>query len=229
MPVLLAHTFCQLYIIISYVFNHCDLQKTIPKYYHFVNVTSRGNNFLHKCYSNIMNAYAAVSKPLFGNSDLLAILLQPTYIKRLKAVPVTARTGKMWTDDAITELQGCLEATNMTNFRESTDNILWVCRQECCTSTCIPFQTNPVYPHQNDEEKVLSWAYSEHGDRAAACVQNSLHRTPVSCTPPRTIMLLLSRRIPWPSLVTCYRELVHGHFQWRWQQSHTQRRQPLGL
>lgn len=148
-----AHTFCQLYIIISYVFNHCDLQKTIPKYYHFVNVTSRGNNFLHKCYSNIMNAYAAVSKPHFGNSDLRAILLQPTYIKRLKAVPVTARTGKMWTDDAITELQGCLEATNMTNFRESTDNILWVCRQSVVPPPASPSRLIPYIPTRMMKKK----------------------------------------------------------------------------
>lgn len=29
----------------------------------------------------------------------------------------------MWTDDALAELQGCLDATDMSIFKEATDNI----------------------------------------------------------------------------------------------------------
>lgn len=55
---------------------------------------------------NIGNAYTAVSKLHFGKCYHLAILLQPTYTKRLKADPVTVRTVKMWTDNAMADLFG---------------------------------------------------------------------------------------------------------------------------
>ncbi|XP_068569872.1 uncharacterized protein [Cebidichthys violaceus] len=70
-------------------FNHCNLKKTMPKLHQFVNFPTRGNNTLDHCYSNIKKAYTAVPKPHFGRSDHLAILLQPTYIARLRASPVT--------------------------------------------------------------------------------------------------------------------------------------------
>lgn len=134
-------------------FNHCNLRKNIPKLHQFVNFPTRGNNILDKCYSNIRNAYTAVSKPHFGKCDHLAILLQPTYIKRFKADPVTVRTVKMWTDDALAELQGCLEATDMSIFKEAADNIHEYADTvssyiDWCTSICIPSRTICVYPNQ---------------------------------------------------------------------------------
>jgi len=134
-------------------FNHCDLRKTIPRFYQFVNFPTRGNSTLDKCYSNIKRAYTAVSKPHFGKCDHLAILLQPIYIRRLKADPDTVRTVNMWTDNALMELQGCLEATDMNIFKEATDNIhdytdTVSSNIDWCTSICIPSRTIRVLPNQ---------------------------------------------------------------------------------
>lgn len=134
-------------------FNHCDLRKTIPKFYQFVNFPTRGNRTLDKCYSNIKGAYTAVSKPHFGKCDHLAILLQPIYIKRLKVDSDSVRTVNMWTDSALEELRGCLEATDMNIFREASDNIHEYTDTvssyiEWCTSICIPSRTIRVLPNQ---------------------------------------------------------------------------------
>jgi len=120
-------------------FNHCDLRKTIPRFYQFVNFPTRGNSTLDKCYSNIKRAYTAVSKPHFGKCDHLAIH--------------TVRTVNMWTDNALMELQGCLEATDMNIFKEATDNIHEYTDTvssyiDWCTSICIPSRTIRVLPNQ---------------------------------------------------------------------------------
>ena len=59
----------------------------------------------------------------------------------------------MWTDSAVAELQGCLEATDMDVFKEATDNIHDYTETvsgyiEWCTSICIPTRTTRVFPNQ---------------------------------------------------------------------------------
>lgn len=124
-------------------FNHCNLRKSIPKLHQFVHFPTRGNNILDQCYSNTGKAYAAFPKPHFGKSDHLAIPIQPTYITRLKANSVTVRTVKMWTDSALADLQGCLEATDMAIFKEASENIHEYTDTvssyiDWCTSICVP-------------------------------------------------------------------------------------------
>lgn len=104
-------------------FNHCNLKKNMPKLYQFVTFPTRENKILDHCYSNIKNAFIAEPKPHFGKSDHLAIRLKPTYIKRLKAQPVTIKTVNTWTASAQAGLQGCLEATDWNIFKEATDDI----------------------------------------------------------------------------------------------------------
>lgn len=135
------------------VFNHCNLRKSILKLHQFVNFPTRGNNILDQCYSNIGKAYTAVPKPHFGKSDHLAILLQPTYITRLKANSVTVKTMKMWTDSALADLQGCLEATDMAIFKEASENIHEYTDTvssyiDWCTSIYVPSHTFRVFPNQ---------------------------------------------------------------------------------
>lgn len=49
-----------------------------------------------------------------------------SYKKRLKAEPVTIRSVKMWSDSAMTELQGNVEATNFKSFwKIQTTNRKW--------------------------------------------------------------------------------------------------------
>ena len=59
----------------------------------------------------------------------------------------------MWTNSALTELQSCLEATDMNVFKKATVNIHNYtenvsCYVEWCTSICIPFRTFRVFPNQ---------------------------------------------------------------------------------
>lgn len=100
---------------------------------------------MDKCYSKIRSGYTAVSKPHFGKCDNLAIQLHPTYTRKLKANPDTVRTVKMWTDNTLAELQGCLEATDMNMFNAATDDIheytnTFSSYIDWCTSVCIPYR-----------------------------------------------------------------------------------------
>lgn len=61
-------------------FNHCNLRKSLPKFYQFVTFPTRGNNILDHCYSNIKNAYTVEPKPYFGKTDHIAILLKAIII-----------------------------------------------------------------------------------------------------------------------------------------------------
>lgn len=59
----------------------------------------------------------------------------------------------MWTDSAVAELQGCLEATDMNVFKETTNNIHEYTETvsgyvEWCTSICSPTRTICVFPNQ---------------------------------------------------------------------------------
>lgn len=134
-------------------FNHCNLRRTMPKLYQFVTFPTRGNNTLDRCYNNIRKAYSAEPEPHLGKSDHLAILLKPAYIKRLKSKPVTVKTVNTWTDSALADLQGCLEATDMNIFKLATDNIheytdtvrdyvRW------CTSNHVPSREVRVFPNE---------------------------------------------------------------------------------
>lgn len=113
----------------------------------------QGRQLLGQMLQYITNAYIAVAKSHFRKCEHLAILLQPTYTKRLKANPVTVRTVKMWTEDALAELQGCLEATDMNIFKPATDNI-YDCTDtvssyiDWCTSVCIPTRSLRLFPNQ---------------------------------------------------------------------------------
>ena len=73
-------------------FNHCNLKSVLPKYVQSITFPTRGKNMFDKCYSNLTKAFTAVPEPNFGKSDHIAILLQPTYSKKLKAEPVTVMT-----------------------------------------------------------------------------------------------------------------------------------------
>ncbi len=140
-------------IIITGDFNHCNLQKSKPKFHQFLNFPTGGNIIFYKCYSNIGGAYTAVSMPHLGKCDHFAILLQPTCIRKLKADPDTVRTVKMWTDNALAELQGCLEATDMNIFKEATDYIHEYTDTvssyfDWCNYICISSRTIQVFPNQ---------------------------------------------------------------------------------
>ncbi len=88
-------------IIITGDFNHYDLQKSYPKFHQFVNFPTRGKFWINVTVT-LEVLITAVSKTHLGKSDHLAILLHPTYIRKLKAD--TVRTVKIWTDNALAEL-----------------------------------------------------------------------------------------------------------------------------
>ncbi|XDV41036.1 hypothetical protein PO909_009977 [Leuciscus waleckii] len=133
-------------------FNHCNLRKSIPKLYQFVTFPTRGKNILDQCYSNIKNAYTAEPEPHFGKADHLAILLKPTYIRRLSD-PVTKKVVNIWTESALMNLQGCLEATDMNVFKDASEDIHDYTETvsyyiNWCTSICVPSRTVRIFPNQ---------------------------------------------------------------------------------
>ena len=78
-------------------------------------------NTLDHCYSNYHDAYKALPRPLFSNSDHDAILFLPSYRQKLKKdVPVT-RTIQRWSDQS-EATQDCYDHADWNMFRSASEN-----------------------------------------------------------------------------------------------------------
>ena len=66
-------------VIVAGDFNETDLRTVLPKFYQHVQFPSRWRNILKHVYTNIPDSYKALQRPYFGQSDLISLLLSPTY------------------------------------------------------------------------------------------------------------------------------------------------------
>ncbi|KAK7888822.1 hypothetical protein WMY93_024382 [Mugilogobius chulae] len=98
-------------------FNHCNLKGALPKYYHYVDFPTREENILDQVYSNVKNAYKAVPRPHFGQSDHVTVFLYPAYRQLLKRAPPTNKIIKVWSDESLQTLQDCFERTEWGVFK----------------------------------------------------------------------------------------------------------------
>lgn len=65
-------------------FNHCDLRNVLLMYHQNVCILTRENNIFDQVYSNVENAYKAVPRSHFGQSDPISVFLYPAYRQLLQ-------------------------------------------------------------------------------------------------------------------------------------------------
>lgn len=76
--------------IIAGDFNQANIKSVLPKFYQYVECSTRGVNTLDHVYTNIKYAYRAIQLPHLGQSDHLSLLLTPAYTPlRRRSIPMT--------------------------------------------------------------------------------------------------------------------------------------------
>ena len=132
-------------------FNHCELEHTLPHYYQYVNIPTRKDKILDKCYGNIEKAYKAHGKAGLGHSDHNLIHLLPEYRQKLKRHKPIIKTTKKWTNDNIETLRGCFECTDWDVFfgnntideaTEAVSNYI-----KFCENLVLPEVRHKIYPN----------------------------------------------------------------------------------
>ena len=71
---------------------------------------------LNHLYSTHRDAYKALPRPTFGNSDHNSILLIPDYKQKLKKGSPVTSVNKKWSDEVDTKLQDSLASTDRNMF-----------------------------------------------------------------------------------------------------------------
>lgn len=117
-------------------FNHVDLRSVLPKFYQHVTCATRGHSVLDKVYSNIKEAYKVSPIPHLGQSDHLSLFLTPAYRPLIQRTMPEVRSIQIWSEDAVPQLQDCLQTTDWDIFAEEdltdyTSTVLF------CIKTCM--------------------------------------------------------------------------------------------
>lgn len=81
-------------------------------FHQYVNSPTRKDKTIDLCYGNIRGAYRALIKAPLGNSDHNAVVLLPTYVRKLKREPTVTKEVKVWSTEAVEQLKGCFECTD---------------------------------------------------------------------------------------------------------------------
>ncbi|KAK3528504.1 hypothetical protein QTP70_000580 [Hemibagrus guttatus] len=111
-------------IIVAVDFNHSNLRSVLPKFHQHVSCTTRGDNTLDHVYTNIAEAYRAISLPHLGQSDHLSLFMLPKYtplIKRVnpsvKMVKATSgtQTDIIYTSSVLDHFNMCID--NLTTVK----------------------------------------------------------------------------------------------------------------
>ncbi|RXN30279.1 dynein heavy chain [Labeo rohita] len=134
-------------------FNNANLRKVLPKLYQHIQFNTRGERLLDHCYTSFRNAYKALPRAPFGQSDHRSILLLPVYRQKLKQEAPTLRTVHCWSDQSESMLQDCFNHTDWEMFRTAADNINEYTESVCgfikkCVDDVVPSKTVKVYPNQ---------------------------------------------------------------------------------
>ena len=130
-------------------FSKANFREVAPKYFQH-----HSAHTLDHCYSPICEAYKALTRPPFGKSDHLSILLLPTYRQKLKRVPPTIREVHHWSDQSDSTLQDSFDNTDWemfckasnNNTDEYADSVTGFIKK--CIEDVVPTKTVRVYPNQ---------------------------------------------------------------------------------
>lgn len=115
--------------------------------------TTRRNKTLDLLHANIKNAYSFTALPPLERSDHNLVMLSPLYKPVVQQHPVTVRTVRKWSLEAMETLCGALEATDWdalyVSHGEDIDG-LTDCVSECtgfCIDNTIPTKKVCCYPN----------------------------------------------------------------------------------
>ncbi|XP_055863995.1 uncharacterized protein LOC106080210 isoform X1 [Biomphalaria glabrata] len=133
-------------------FNKCTLKVDLPTFYQHISCPTRENRTLDLCYCNIKGAFTSREKPPLGSSDHKTIQLLPTYRTKLKEGKIIQKNVQEWTQDNILKLQGCLDCTDWSLFKETTSNLEeWVDAVtnyiKFCENMCVSTKSIKIYPN----------------------------------------------------------------------------------
>lgn len=93
-------------------FNRCDVTTLLPNLEQYVSSPTRLDKTLGLCFGNIPGAYISKPRPPLGRSDYNVILLLPKYRQKLKTDSIQTKHVKVWNNDTIETLRGCMEITD---------------------------------------------------------------------------------------------------------------------
>ena len=93
-------------------FNHCPLEDALPNYVQCVQMPTRGDRVLDRCYCSVKESYKAIIRSPIGNSDHSTIHLMSKYKTKLKSDKVIKKKVKVWNVEATEMLQTCFELTD---------------------------------------------------------------------------------------------------------------------
>ncbi|PIK33172.1 hypothetical protein BSL78_30013 [Apostichopus japonicus] len=146
----IAHPYA--FIVIDGDFNHTNLKKTGVHYYQHVNCPTREEATLDLCYSNVKDAYNAVSISPLGESDHNLVILYPRYrpiVLRQKPAVITVQ---QWSQESLDQLQSTLDTTDWDMFIRSSSDIDELTDAitgyvNFCVDCSVPTKQVKVYPN----------------------------------------------------------------------------------
>ncbi|PIK53399.1 Anaphase-promoting complex subunit 7 [Apostichopus japonicus] len=146
----IAHPYA--FIVIDGDFNHTNLKKTGVHYYQHVNCPTREEATLDLCYSNVKDAYNAVSILPLGESDHNLVILYPRYrpiVLRQKPAVITVQ---QWSQESLDQLQSTLDTTDWDMFIRSSSDIDELTDAitgyvNFCVDCSVPTKQVKVYPN----------------------------------------------------------------------------------
>ncbi|XP_042078701.1 uncharacterized protein LOC121814866 [Haplochromis burtoni] len=134
-------------------FNKGNLKKVSPKLHQHILFNTRGNRLLDHCYTSFRDAYKALPRAPFGQSDHCSILLLPAYRQKLKQEAPTRRAVHCWTDQSESALRDCFDHADWEMFHvaardidEYTDSVCGFIRK--CVEDVVPSRTVKSFPNQ---------------------------------------------------------------------------------
>lgn len=133
-------------------FNHYSLNKILKGFYKYISCPTRYGKTLDQCYGLIKGAYKSIPLPPLGTADHNCVHLIPAYRTCLQRGKVLTKRVKLWSEDAVQELQGCLDCTVWEEFITSSRDLdeltdivsSWI---SYCEDTVIPDREVKIYPN----------------------------------------------------------------------------------
>ena len=95
----------------------------MPHYYQYVDIATRGENILDKCYCSVKDAYKSFIRPGIGASDHHTVHLMPRYRQKIKREKPRKREIKVWDNESSEMLQAAFDITDWDVFRDECDDI----------------------------------------------------------------------------------------------------------
>ena len=102
------------------------------------------------CYTTVSSAYHAFPRAALGLSDHVMVHLIPAYRQKLKLCKPVVRTSKLWTSEAVEDLQACFDCTDWDMFRTATNSLDEYTEAvtsyiSFCEDSCVPSRTRVIY------------------------------------------------------------------------------------